>query len=183
MSAGSSAGSTSVPGSSRSSRTRSALVDLPAFVGRLDRQAAPGGLGLRAIDLDGRGQVGRDLLGQFDQFLGATKGFDRPADLTARLLHVEVGLGHLQSDVVADRLGIGFASPANLPRGKRRVTGIADGKDCRWPGADEDRRTARGEDVAHDVLDLPIVPEIIDPEADVGQPEDLRSIELGACGP
>jgi hypothetical protein len=43
---------------------------------------------------------GRELLRPADHFFRPAKGIHRPGQLAARLLHVEVGLGHCQQAII-----------------------------------------------------------------------------------
>ena len=177
-SAGSSAGSTSVPGSSRRMREVGA-GDLPPLVGRLDRLPPPRDLGLRAVDLDSRRDDRGDLLGDLDQFLRAAQRLDRTRDLAACLLDGEVRLRDRQRRVVARRLHVGLPRADNLPRRERGVKRLADWEHRGRPAADEERRLVGREDKPRHVLDLPVVAVVVEADGDVREPHHLRAVERG----
>src|SRR5262249_41963038 len=85
-----------------------------------------------------------------------------PAPRCARgLLHVEVGFGHRQQAVVQGGLQPGVPRPHHLSRGQRSKDGVAEGEHGGRSGAHHQGTLARIEEVPLDVLDAPIVPEVI----------------------
>jgi hypothetical protein len=76
-------------------------------------------------------------------------------------------------------LRVGLARAKELASRERRVTRIPDGELCGWTSPDEERRATGGENGPGDVLDLSVVAVIVDPDADVRQPENIRAPSLG----
>ena len=99
---------------------------------------------------------------------------------TSRLLHVEVRFCNGEQAVVACGLNVGFAVCARTAAWRERVERVAD---CNRRGrarAREQRRLARVEDSPLDVLNASVMAKIVHADVDVRQPENIRSIELGA---
>src|SRR5262249_29996448 len=56
--------------------------------------------------------------------------------------------------------------------------GVGDGEDHRRPDSAQDGAATGGKNVADDVLNAPVVAQIVDAEIDIGQPENLGLIKL-----
>ena len=155
--------------------------DTPVLAGRIQRLVAARKLSPRPHHIHVREYAfasGRQLLRAAHHFCGPADCIERPGQLAARLLHVEVCLGHHQQAVVPGRLQRRLPCLNDLPFGQRSENGVSDRKDGGGRGTNQEGALTSAENIALNALNLPVVTIVIHAQVESGQPQHLSTLQL-----